>query len=145
MKRYKNLEKYQYVTSICTKIRCLIRKIKVIALAFIAFASVRASWPADTIQFDLLNRKKLNYTLAASAINLTGMTILLNEAWYKNHDRSSFHFYDDSGEWLQMDKAGHFFTSYALSLAGIELMRNTGMDNTRAYGMAVCTDRFFFQ
>jgi uncharacterized protein YfiM (DUF2279 family) len=110
----------------------LVRKIKVIALAFIAFASVQASWPADTVQFDLLNRKKLNYTLAASAINLTGMTVLLNEAWYKNHDRSSFHFYDDSGEWLQMDKAGHFFTSYALSLAGIELIRNTGMDNTRA-------------
>ncbi|MGF1584965.1 MAG: DUF2279 domain-containing protein [Bacteroidales bacterium] len=110
----------------------MVRKIKVIALAFIAFASVQASWPADTVQFDLLNRKKLNYTLAASAINLAGMTILLNEAWYKNHDRSSFHFYDDSGEWLQMDKAGHFFTSYALSLAGIELIRNTGMGNTRA-------------
>jgi uncharacterized protein YfiM (DUF2279 family) len=110
----------------------LIRKIKVITLAFIAFASVRASGPADTIQFDLLNKKKLRNTLAVSAISLTGMAVLLNEAWYKNYDRSSFHFYDDSGEWLQMDKAGHFFTSWALSLAGIELMRNTGMDNTSA-------------
>jgi uncharacterized protein YfiM (DUF2279 family) len=110
----------------------LIRKIQFIILAVLTIAPVRASGPADTIQFNLLKRKKLSYTLSASAISLTGMAILLNEAWYKNHDRSSFHFYDDSGEWLQMDKAGHFFTSYALSLAGIELMRNTGMDNTSA-------------
>lgn len=50
---------------------------------------------------------------------LSGETILysssmvgLNYLWYKDYEHSSFHFFDDSKEWLQVDKAGHFYTSY---------------------------------
>jgi len=44
---------------------------------------------------------------------VTGLA-LLNGAWYTQYDRSTFHSFDDSEEWLQMDKAGHFFSAYTV-------------------------------
>ena len=41
-----------------------------------------------------------------------GSLILLNNVWYKQYPRSKFHLFDDHGEWLQMDKAGHILTAY---------------------------------
>lgn len=35
--------------------------------------------------------------------------------WYKDYPKSKFHFFDDSKEWLQMDKLGHSFTAYHIS------------------------------
>lgn len=45
---------------------------------------------------------------------MVGGIALLNGAWYTRYERSAFHSFDDSGEWLQMDKAGHFFSAYTL-------------------------------
>lgn len=50
-----------------------------------------------------------------SALGYGGSFVFLNEAWYKNYPRSSFHTFDDSGEWLQMDKLGHAWTAYHTS------------------------------
>lgn len=49
---------------------------------------------------------------------MAGTLGLLNGAWYTQYDRSAFHSFDDSGEWLQMDKAGHFFSAYTLGRWG---------------------------
>ncbi|MFT3886055.1 MAG: DUF2279 domain-containing protein [Flavobacteriales bacterium] len=49
---------------------------------------------------------------------LSGSLVSLNEAWYKGYPRSAFHFFDDDDEWLQMDKAGHAFSTYAIGRAG---------------------------
>jgi uncharacterized protein YfiM (DUF2279 family) len=81
---------------------------------------------------DTANRAKPGCIIAGSAVVLAAGTILLNEAWYKKYDRSSFHLYNDLDEWLQMDKAGHLFSSYSLSLSGIQLMRQTGLDDRKA-------------
>lgn len=37
----------------------------------------------------------------------------LYQAWYKNYDLVNFRTFDDSHEWLQMDKLGHFITTYS--------------------------------
>ncbi len=57
----------------------------------------------------------------------TGTAIALNEAWYKQYPRSSFHFFDDSREWRHMDKMGHLYTSYFESLWAYKVSRWTGM------------------
>jgi uncharacterized protein YfiM (DUF2279 family) len=49
---------------------------------------------------------------------MIGTIGLLNGAWYTQYERSAFHSFDDSGEWLQMDKAGHFFSAYTLGRWG---------------------------
>lgn len=46
---------------------------------------------------------------------MSGSYIGLNELWYKNQPRSKFHFFNDNHEWLQMDKAGHAFSSYSIA------------------------------
>ena len=86
----------------------------------------------DTIPASGLDKSRLRYTLAASAVSWAGILILLNEAWYRDYPRSSFHLYNDWGEWFNMDKTGHMFSSYTLSLAGIHLMRKTGMERKKA-------------
>jgi uncharacterized protein YfiM (DUF2279 family) len=52
-----------------------------------------------------------------SAITYGGSFIFLNEAWYKGFPRSSFHSFNDGGEWQQMDKIGHAWTAYHTSRA----------------------------
>jgi hypothetical protein len=51
---------------------------------------------------------------------LTGVTagsslVYLQTAWYSSYKTEAFHFFNDNAEWQQMDKAGHFFTSYQTS------------------------------
>lgn len=60
--------------------------------------------------------KTMNLVVAGAG--MVGSIGLLNEAWYTEYDRSTFHTFDDSGEWLQVDKAGHFFSAYTLGRWG---------------------------
>ncbi len=53
--------------------------------------------------------------------------LVLKEYWYKGYPRQRFHFYNDAGEWLQMDKAGHVFTAYFFSKYSRELWRWSGL------------------
>lgn len=62
----------------------------------------------------------------------SGTVYLLNEYWYKNYPRSSFHFFDDSKEWLQMDKAGHSFNAYFLSSWTKDLYSWAGVEHNKA-------------
>ncbi len=56
----------------------------------------------------------------------------LNELWYKQYPRSSFHFFDDSGEWQQMDKVGHLATTYYESVLIYKGARWAGMNESAA-------------
>ena len=62
----------------------------------------------------------------------SGTLLLLNEYWYSNYNRSSFHFFNDSREWLQMDKAGHLFNSYFISSWGVKTYEWTGLKPQKA-------------
>lgn len=51
----------------------------------------------------------------------------LNDAWYRQYPRSGFHFFNDDGEWLQMDKMGHVYSAYMEGKLSRELWRYTGL------------------
>ncbi len=68
---------------------------------------------------------------AGTAVVYGSSLLLLNEYWYKGYEKSSFHFINDSGEWLQMDKFGHVFTAYMLSKYSRELWRWSGLSRKR--------------
>ena len=55
----------------------------------------------------------------------------LNAAWYANYPRSSFHFFNDNKEWLQVDKVGHFYSAYIESRTSLELWRWTGISRKK--------------
>ena len=78
------------------------------------------------------NKQRLALVVSSEAVLYTGSLIGLNELWYKDYPRSSFHFFDDSNEWLQMDKAGHLTTSYYIGRIGIGFMNWTGVSPKKA-------------
>ncbi|MGZ5190559.1 MAG: DUF2279 domain-containing protein [Flavisolibacter sp.] len=68
----------------------------------------------------------------ATVVGYGGSFILLNEAWYKDYPRSSFHTYNDAGEWMQMDKIGHGWTAYTLSRVSTNMWKWAGVENKKA-------------
>ncbi len=63
---------------------------------------------------------------------ILGSYYLLDRAWYAGHERAPLHVFDDSGEWLQMDKAGHFFSAYTIGNWGHALFDRCGMQESNS-------------
>ncbi len=77
-------------------------------------------------------RRNVRIVLGTEAALYAGSMTGLYFLWYADYKQTSFHFYDDSGEWLQMDKAGHAMTAYHVGLIGYEALRLAGLDERRA-------------
>ena len=75
---------------------------------------------------DSLNLKRQNSVVISEAVLATGILIGLNQVWYADYPKSDFHFINDNSEWLQMDKAGHVFSSYHLGRFGSEMLQWSG-------------------
>lgn len=75
---------------------------------------------------DTLNIKKQNAVILSEAIVASGALIGLNQLWYADYPRSKFHFINDNAEWLQMDKIGHFYSSYQMGRMGSEILEWSG-------------------
>lgn len=86
---------------------------------------------SDTLSPPLI-KKRLTIIVGSEILLHGGSTIYLNELWYKNYPRSTFHFFNDNAEWLQMDKAGHFITSYYIGKIGIDLLKWSGLSHRKA-------------
>ncbi len=77
--------------------------------------------------------KRPGLTVAAGLGSAYGPAMIgLNQYWYKGFERSAFHFFDDRDEWLQMDKAGHFFSAFQLGSKGSALYRRAGLPPKKA-------------
>ncbi|HUC82621.1 MAG TPA: DUF2279 domain-containing protein [Flavisolibacter sp.] len=76
---------------------------------------------------------------STSAIAFGGSFVFLNKAWYQDYPRTSFHFFNDAGEWLQMDKAGHAWTAYTSSRLLYGAWRWAGLKNAKAVLLSTLT------
>lgn len=63
--------------------------------------------------------------LGSSAL-ICGSLVSLDQAWYRQYERSAFHFFDDGDEWRGMDKLGHFFSAYTTAGWGQGMFRWAG-------------------
>lgn len=60
--------------------------------------------------------EKLNKRLTIGAVALeTSALVGLNQLWYADYPRQSFHFYNDASNWQGMDKWGHAYSAYQLT------------------------------
>lgn len=83
--------------------------------------------PSDSLDFQKRN------TVVIVQSSLMGGTLLgLSQTWYKDHDKSNFHLYNDNADWLQMDKVGHAFSGYQLSRASSELLQWSGVSKKQS-------------
>lgn len=64
---------------------------------------------------DSLNSNRFNTVLITEASAMTIGLIGLHQLWYKDYEQSTFHTINDNDEWMQMDKIGHFYSTYHLS------------------------------
>lgn len=64
----------------------------------------------------------------SSALGSTwvGATIAIQSVWYNEYWDNQFHFFDDSKEWLGMDKAGHAYTANSIIKNTTSLYRWAG-------------------
>lgn len=76
---------------------------------------------------DSLNTSRRNTVIIAESVIASATLIGLNQLWYADYPRSSFKTLNDSGEWLQMDKMGHVFSSYQLSSLGASTLNWAGV------------------
>lgn len=97
-------------------------KMKFFSFFCIAFL-IYLSSPAQ----DSVKTKRLTPLLISSGIVYTGTIVALSEAWYDEHDKGSFHFFNDNAEWKQMDKAGHVWSAFHLSSVSYEGLKWAGV------------------
>ena len=84
---------------------------------------------------DTLSPKRTAWTSLSIGGVWTGSTIGLASMWYSNSPQTKFHFFDDGKEWLQMDKAGHFYTANKISQLSYDLYKWSGWKNNSAAWM----------
>nr|WP_317172556.1 DUF2279 domain-containing protein [Flavobacterium muglaense] len=75
---------------------------------------------------DSLNNKRQTTVIVSEVTLASGALMGLNQLWYADYPRSNFHFINDNSEWLQMDKVGHFYSSYQMGRFGSELLAWSG-------------------
>jgi hypothetical protein len=80
--------------------------------------------PSDTLN---QNRKNVVYIAGSSSVALA--MVGLHQLWYKDFPKSSFHTINDVNDWQQMDKIGHFYSSYHLGKISSDLMKWTGSES----------------
>jgi hypothetical protein len=78
------------------------------------------------------SKKRLIILTAGVNTAYIGSMIALSHLWYSNYSRSNFHFFNDNNEWMQMDKVGHFTTSFHESVFGVHALRWTGINGKKA-------------
>ena len=90
----------------------------------------------EASQIDTFNSKKF-WTISAIGGVVYGSAVYgLSKAWYADFERTRFHFFNDWGEWNNMDKAGHAFTGYFESVLSYHGVRWAGVPEKPAVWLA---------
>jgi hypothetical protein len=89
------------------------------------------AWP-DTL------RKDRYYAVAGGATVLWGGSMyFLNQIWYANYPKAPFHLYNDNGEWLQMDKVGHVYSTYLGTRLFTTFFRWSGVNKNKSRTLGI--------
>lgn len=71
---------------------------------------------------DTVNHKRIKSVYRTEAIAATIGLVGLNQLWYADYPKSNFHFINDNKDWMQMDKFGHFMSSYYIGKLGMSAL-----------------------
>ena len=75
---------------------------------------------------DTLNKKRRTSVYVSEAVIGTATLVGLNELWYSEYPRSSFHSINDNTNWMQMDKFGHAFSAYFIGKLSMDALAWAG-------------------
>ncbi|MBL7725002.1 MAG: DUF2279 domain-containing protein [Chitinophagaceae bacterium] len=91
-----------------------------------------------------LNKKKVWIVTGVNIVGYGGVMAALASAWYDNYTKTKLHSFNDSREWLQVDKVGHVYGTWIESRANNELWKWTGMERKKRIWISGLTS-FAFQ
>lgn len=113
-------------------LRCLLSAS--IVGVFVSGSAAQAGAATDGLEEGTkpMSRCCLRTTGAVLATGTAGAFVALDQAWYAQYDRGRFHFFNDGEEWMQMDKTGHFFSTYTLGSWSSAMLRHCGMQQGRS-------------
>jgi len=108
----------------------------IVSIWFFTFLGLKVdAQPLSANVKDTTSKSKNRKLLCVSAVAGAGYVVTLielNNLWYSQSPKSKFHFFNDNLEWNQMDKMGHFYTSFYLSTCGIDLLQWGGLSQKKA-------------
>jgi hypothetical protein len=125
--------------------KCIIGRKKRKSMNYIVF--ILLLWPfylfsqvnnPDTVTDGIDPSGTVNYKARLTTVSVTASALYAGTVtglyflWYADYPKSSFHFFNDCGQWLSMDKAGHIVTSYWVGRIGHESLRWSGVDRKKA-------------
>ena len=87
---------------------------KSIALLFV-FVATHLAFAQGEPDTSAINKRRLRTLIIGSGVMYGATLVGLNELWYTNSPRQSFRFFNDNAEWQQVDKIGHFYSSFYFS------------------------------
>ncbi|MEO5893927.1 MAG: DUF2279 domain-containing protein [Ferruginibacter sp.] len=76
-------------------------------------------------------KSRVRFVAISNGLEYSALLVALNAEWYADYPRSSFHFFNDNAEWLQVDKVGHMYSAYIESRMSMELWRWTGIERKK--------------
>lgn len=93
---------------------------------------------ADDLESQAVRSFRKGRTIGVSTgigVVWAGSMIGLSQVWYKGMEKTPWHTFDDSREWLQMDKAGHLYTANKIGILTGDLYQWAGWKNQSAAWM----------
>ncbi len=91
----------------------------------------RLSSATDTVFPPTLNSARLRIVVGGSALSYGALYGTLAAGWYDG-PKAPFHWFDDSREWAQLDKCGHFWGAFHESRGAVDLLRWAGVPRRQA-------------
>lgn len=85
---------------------------------------------ADSSQ---LQQRRLKPLLIGSAAGYSALQLGLYQLWYAQQPQTRFHFFNDTPQWMGVDKAGHSYSSFHLSRISAEALQWSGMPAKKAH------------
>lgn len=80
----------------------------------------------------IINKSKLSLVSIAQLTAIGTSGVGLHSLWYSNNAPSKFHLFNDFGNWNNMDKIGHLYSSYQLSKVSYSLFKWSGMNQRKS-------------
>ena len=106
--------------------------VAIVHFLFISHLAAQDSLKNSSQSNDRVKKNRVLIVGATSAAVYATSLIALNETWYKDYPKTSFHTFNDSGEWLQMDKVGHGWSAYNLSRLSAASWKWAGLSENKS-------------
>ncbi len=106
-------------------------RIFIVIISLLTISSTGYSQRSFFNRPDSLNKGRFIGISTGTGAFWAGSMIGLSQVWYSKVEKSKWHTFDDSKNWLQMDKVGHFYIAYKESQFTADLFRWTGLEDDK--------------